>query len=218
MLKRILSLAIVVSLQIALLLPALADDVASNSDLDKGLAALQSRIEALKQGGTGVGPFQRIYDQIDGLAKAGKSEEASKLMTDLGSKLTTQENLRDQAKKLMSTRKVKVQQVTGAASSASTASTSADNSTGSPSKASSGTQAAASGASAAVANKSIKDKINCLRMHLQQMQANFGMPVGGFMARLNQAERLAPTSPWTASAEVDKIAADAERAVQARSK
>lgn len=218
MFKRSLSLALWVSLQTMLLAPVLADPVASASEADKALkelSALQSRIDVLKQGGTGVGPFQRIYDQIDGLSKAGKSEEAAKLMSDLGNKLTTQENLRDQAKQLSSTRKIKVQTVTGSATPATNA---ADPGTKSAaSAATAGTQAASS-VGAASGNKSIKDKINCLRMQLQQMQANFGMPVGGFHARLNQAERLAATSPWTASAEVDKIAADAEKAVQARSK
>ena len=215
MLKRSLCFALLVAVQTLLLAPAVADPVASTSEVEKAMATLQSRIAALKQGGTGVGPFQRIYDEIDSLAKEGKSEEAARLMSDLGNKLTTQENLRDQAKQLSATRKVKVQQVTGTATS--TTQTAAPSTRSSQGTATARTQAA-SGANDAAGSKSIKDKINCLRMQLQQMQANFGMPVGGFHARLNQAERLAATSPWTAAAEVDKIAADAEKAVQARSK
>lgn len=73
-------------------------------------AVLQSRIEALKQGGTGVAPFQKMFNDIEDLTKAGKAKEASQLISDLSTKLSSQESLRDQAKRVGEGRGVKGQQ------------------------------------------------------------------------------------------------------------
>lgn len=79
---------------------------------------LQSRIETLKQGGTGVAPFQKMFDEIEELTKAGKAKEASLLISDLSTKLSSQESLRDQAKRVGAGGGVKGQQGTHSASSA----------------------------------------------------------------------------------------------------
>jgi hypothetical protein len=79
---------------------------------------LQSRIEALKQGGTGVAPFQKMFNDIEDLTKAGKAKEASQLISDLSTKLSSQESLRDQARRVGAGGGVKGQQGTHSASSA----------------------------------------------------------------------------------------------------
>ncbi len=79
---------------------------------------LQSRIEALKQGGTGVAPFQKMFNEIEDLTKAGKAKEASLLISDLSTKLSSQESLRDQAKRVGAGGGVKGQQGSHSASSA----------------------------------------------------------------------------------------------------
>ncbi|MBC7997261.1 MAG: hypothetical protein IAF58_04940 [Leptolyngbya sp.] len=73
-------------------------------------AILRSRIEALEQGGTGVGPFQKRFNEIEDLTRAGKEKEASLLITDLNTKLSSQESLRDQAKRVGEGRGLKGQQ------------------------------------------------------------------------------------------------------------
>lgn len=78
-------------------------------------AVLQSRIEALKQGGTGVAPFQKMFNDIEDLTRAGKTKEASQLIGDLSAKLSSQESLRDQAKRVGEGRGVKGQQGTASA-------------------------------------------------------------------------------------------------------
>lgn len=73
-------------------------------------AILRSRIEALEQGGTGVGPFQKRFNEIEDLTRAGKEKEASLLISDLNTKLSSQESLRDQAKRVGEGRGLKGQQ------------------------------------------------------------------------------------------------------------
>ncbi len=70
-------------------------------------AILQSRIESLRQGGTGVAPFQKLFNDIEDLTRSGKAKEASQLISDLSTKLTSQEALRDQAKRTGEGRGVK---------------------------------------------------------------------------------------------------------------
>ncbi|HNB21610.1 MAG TPA: hypothetical protein PKZ32_04300 [Candidatus Melainabacteria bacterium] len=75
-------------------------------------AILQARIESLKQGGTGVAPFQKMFADIEDLTRAGKAKEASQLISDLSTKLSSQEALRDQAKRVGEGRGVKGNQGT----------------------------------------------------------------------------------------------------------
>ncbi|MBX9950867.1 MAG: hypothetical protein K2Y39_16975 [Candidatus Obscuribacterales bacterium] len=70
-------------------------------------AILLSRIESLRQGGTGVAPFQKLFNDIEDLTRSGKAKEASQLISDLSTKLTSQEALRDQAKRTGEGRGVK---------------------------------------------------------------------------------------------------------------
>ncbi len=89
--------------------------VAAGAQKEKRVV-LQSRIDALKQGGTGVAPFQKMFNDIEDLTKAGKTKEASLLIDDLSTKLASQESLRDQAKRVGEGRGVKGQQGTVTAS------------------------------------------------------------------------------------------------------
>lgn len=96
---RILILSLFVVTTNILIVPATANpdstsgmsdgssEAKSPASLKQGVAALQNRIDALKQSGTGVAPFQQILDRIQDLDKGGKLDDASKLMSDLSSKL-----------------------------------------------------------------------------------------------------------------------------------
>ncbi len=81
------------------------------------IGILQSRIAALKQGGTGVAPFEKMFNQIEDLTKSGKEKEASLLIGELSTRLAEQESLRDQAKRVAEGRGVKGQQGTSSQSS-----------------------------------------------------------------------------------------------------
>lgn len=198
MLRRILNFVFLAALNTMLLAPVQATPDSAN-ELDSRMAALQSRIAVLKQGGTGVAPFQKIFDEIDVLVKAGKTEDASQLISNLNTKLSTQENLRDQAKRQSAARVVKVQQVSVPVATGSLA-----------------VSKQSSVFSDSTGHKSLGDKINCMKMNLQQMQTNLGMSVGEFQSRIAAVEQQKSLSPEAASAALDKIGADIAKACQAR--
>ena len=204
MLEGTLSLAFLVALNFILVAPATAEPLSiSKTDsgktesvvpapLKEGMVTLQKRIDTLKQGGTGVAPFQKIYDEVESLANAGNTEAASHLMSDLGFKLSTQESLRAQAKRLGATRVVKVQQHTSAA-------------------------AASSPPGAENMNNLLMGKIGCARGLLNKAQAILGSNAGGYNARIDAAEKLSATQPWAAITELSNITADIEKAAEAGS-
>jgi hypothetical protein len=149
---------------------------------------LRSRIEALKQGGTGIKPFQKLFDEIEDLSKAGKAKEASALISELSSKISTQESLRDQAKRTSAGRGVKGQQGS------------------TPVVAAGPQQGWKPGNNFNDANKQkmIQEKVACLRSHLQQMQ-NSGVSCGEFYSRISGAERQCSSSPEAAIASLTRI-------------
>lgn len=177
-----------------------ADSVVPDS-LRQGMAGLQLRIDALKQSGTGVSPFQRIFNEIESIANAGKTEEAAKMISDLSNKLKTQEGLRDQAKRLGTARGSRVPQSAVVGTAPARAQTVAGQS---------------SGFIDSTGHRSLQDKINCLKVNLNQMQA-LGMSVGAFQSRIAAIERQTGLSQEAAVAELDKVAADMGKASLDRS-
>lgn len=135
---------------------------------------LQLRIETLKQGGTGVAPFQKMFNDIEELTKAGKTKEASQLINDLTSKLSSQESLRDQAKRVSAGGGVKGQQGNHSASAA-------DLGSRQPWRPGSG---AARDDVAQHANPGI---INFIKIKLDEMERN-GHSVGQFRSELRDIE------------------------------
>jgi hypothetical protein len=156
------------------------------------LKDLQLRIETLKQGGTGVAPFQKMFNDIADLTKAGKVKEASQLISDLSSKLSSQEGLRDQAKRVGAGGGIKGQQGTAPVVSAQPASKQFNN----PNNTS---------------QRKIQEKVSCLRSHLQEVQN-----AGEFQSRISSAEQQASSSPDAAFAALMRIEADMMKACHAR--
>lgn len=67
-----------------------APAVAPGIDFERRLLVWR-RIEKLKQQGTGVSPFEKISQEIEGLAKAGETQKVAERLTFIESKLSEQE-------------------------------------------------------------------------------------------------------------------------------
>ncbi len=186
------------------------------ASVQEGMVTLQKRIEALKEGGTGVAPFQKIWDQVGELDKAGKAEEASKLMSDLNSKLSTLENLRDQTRRVSAARSVKIQRNTGAA--AVSTSSGAGNVSGTGNRQMPRDLSAASLGQRGKRShcQPRQTKTLCVRQQAFQLQGKFGLPANSYHARINAAEQIAATSPWKALTDLDEISCDMDKAAEGK--
>jgi len=78
--------------------PERAPDVVPGPEFERRLLAW-NRIKRLRQQGTGVGPFENIFREIENVAKSGESAKVSERVAYLESKLSDQEEQVKQAKK-----------------------------------------------------------------------------------------------------------------------
>ncbi len=153
--------------------------VASGAQKEKRIV-LQSRIDALKQGGTGVAPFQKMFNDIEDLTKAGKTKEASQLIDDLSTKLASQESLRDQAKRVGEGRGVKGQQGTVTAS----------NQQWRPAASAGGN----TGSNARTGSADFNSHAGWMFRKLDEMEGK-GISVGDLRTRLRDLERQSTSAP-----------------------
>lgn len=111
-------------------------EIADGPEVERRLLAWK-RIDKLRAQGTGVSPFEAIFKEIQGLAKANDAEKVSQRLTYLEAKLTGQEEQVKQAKESLRGRGVPAVR---------TASNSAQGGTPQPGAPSAGTPAQSSGA------------------------------------------------------------------------
>ncbi len=226
MTNRIIFLTLSVAFNSVLVAPSMADslstsephggrvEAAAPAALEEGLATLQKRIEVLKQGGTGVAPFQQIYDQIAELGKSGKADEASKLMSSLGSKLSTLESLRDQARRTSAARSVKGQQSVSAAALSTRPGAGSVDSQSTQQNMDIANLSPRPGESALSNN--VRQRVFCVRQQALQLEGKYGIPAGAFRARINAAEQLSATAPWKALTDMTEIECDMNKAAEGK--
>ncbi|MCC6979097.1 MAG: hypothetical protein IT343_12305 [Candidatus Melainabacteria bacterium] len=225
---RILILSLFVVTTNILIVPATANpdstsgmsdgssEAKSPASLKQGVAALQNRIDALKQSGTGVAPFQQILDRIQDLDKGGKLDDASKLMSDLSSKLGTLEGLRDQARRANAAKVGKTQRGIGAAvatgNAANRPATGTVNELLKRQSADIANLGPRPGESALANN--VRQRVFCVRQQAMQLQLKFGVPADAYLARIKAAEQLSSTLPWQALTDMTAIECDMNQAAE----